>query len=55
MPIAQNLPPPPEPQMPPSEGVAGGYIAHLLEFDRSEVRTNVSMNRYGWTRCQPCR
>jgi acyl carrier protein len=24
-----------------------GYIAHLLEFDRSEVRTNLALSRYG--------
>jgi acyl carrier protein len=48
MSVAQSLPPP--------SGTLDAavvkewlveYIAHLLELDRSEVRTNVSMNRYG--------
>jgi acyl carrier protein len=48
MPIAQSLPPP---SGAPDAAVVKewlvGYIAHLLEFDRSEVRTNVSLSRFG--------
>lgn len=48
MPIAQSLPPP---SGAPDAAVVKewlvGYIAQLLELDRSEVRTSVSMNRYG--------
>jgi len=49
MPIAQQSPPPPAgaPDAAVVKEWLVGYIAHLLEFDRSEVRTNVSMNRYG--------
>ncbi|HVG59691.1 MAG TPA: acyl carrier protein [Hyalangium sp.] len=48
MSTAQSLPPP---SGAPDAAVVKewlvGYIAQLLELDRSEVRTNVSMNRYG--------
>lgn len=48
MPTAQSLPPP---SGAPDAAVVKEwlveYIANLLELDRSEVRTNVSMNRYG--------
>lgn len=48
MSTAQSLPPP---SGAPDAAVVKewlvGYIAHLLEFDRSEVRTNVSLSRFG--------
>lgn len=49
MPTAQNLPPPPTgaPDAATVKEWLVGYIAQLLEFDRSEVRTNMALSRYG--------